>query len=257
MIRSCAGLIVLWCGPMFGQAPVFEVASIRTGAPFTMDLLRSGGVGMKIDAARVVIRSWSFADLIGAAYRVRTDQISGPDWMGSLRFDVQAKMPDGALPDQVPEMLQSLLAERFKLAVRSGQKTMPVYGLTVGKSGPKLQASTAAGSSPSGCIAVTGGHRLCRKMTMEDLANLLTQLSRMYAVMPPGGMTWGIDAPTVDLTGLTGAYDFTMDYGPGSEDTGGGPVMDAVERLGLRLEMQKRPYDIIIIDHLEKVPTEN
>jgi uncharacterized protein (TIGR03435 family) len=62
--------------------------------------------------------------------------------------------------------------------------------------------------------------------------------------------------PTVDLTGLNGVYDFTMDYGPDS-DNGGGPVMDAVEKLGLKLEPQKRLYDLIVIDQLEKVPTEN
>jgi uncharacterized protein (TIGR03435 family) len=221
-----------------------------------MELLRSGGVGMKINASRVVIRSWSLADIIGAAYRVRIDQISGPPWMGSQRFDIQATMPEGALPDQVPEMLQALLIERFRMVARRSQKVMSVYAITLGKNRPKLQESGAGDSSPSGCTAGAGGHRVCHRMSMEDLANLLTQLNRMYAAMPPGAMTWGIDLPTVDLTGLNGVYDFTMDYGPDS-DNGGGPVMDAVEKLGLKLEPQKRLYDLVLIDQLEKVPTEN
>src|SRR5215469_11485042 len=109
-------LLIFACRILFAQAPgpAFEVASIRTGAPFSMDLLRSGGIGMKIEPGRVVIHSWSFSDLIGAAYQVRTDQIDGPDWMNSLRFDVQAKMPAGATASQVPEMLQALLATRFQ-----------------------------------------------------------------------------------------------------------------------------------------------
>jgi uncharacterized protein (TIGR03435 family) len=222
-----------------------------------MELLRSGGIGMKIEPGRVVIKSWSFADLIGAAYRVRTDQIEGPDWMGALRFDVQAKMAEGTTAEQVPEMLQALLAARFGLKARRGQKEMPVYVLTVRKGGPSLQESAAGDANPSGCLTISGGHRLCRKMTMADLANLLTQLSRMYAAMPPGGMAWGIEAPTVDMTGLSGSYDFRMDYGPGTEETGGGSVMDAVDRLGLKLEKQKRPYDLIVVEHLEKVPTDN
>ena len=94
-------------------------------------------------------------------------------------------------------------------------------------------------------------------MTMAALADLLTQLSRMYAAMPPGGMPWGIEAPTVDMTGLTGAYDFRMDYGPGTEETGGGSVMDAVDRLGLKLDKQKRSYDRIVVESLANVPTDN
>jgi uncharacterized protein (TIGR03435 family) len=257
--RVRQALLAAGCGLLFGQAapPAFEVASIRTGAPFSMDLLRSGGIGMNIEPGRVVIHSWSFADLIGAAYQVRTDQIDGPDWMNALRFDVQAKMPEGTTAGQVPEMLQALLAARFQLRARRSQKEMPVYVLTAKKGGPRLQESAPGDTTPSGCATINGGHRLCHRMTMAGLADLLTQLSRMYAAMPPGGMNWGIEAPTVDMTGLTAAYDFAMDYGPGSEETGGGSVIDAVDRLGLKLEKQKRPYDLIVVEHLEKVPTEN
>ena len=212
---------------------------------------------MKIEPGRVVIHSWSFADLIGAAYRVRTDQIDGPDWMNALRFDVQAKIPDGATAEQVPEMLQSLLAARFQLRARRAQKEMPVYVLTVKKGGPRLQESSAGDASPSGCVIVSGGHRLCHKMTMSGLADLLTQLSRMYKAMPPGGMNWGIEAPAIDMTGLNAAYDFAMDYGPGPEESGGGSIFDAVDRVGLKLERQRRPYDQIVVEHLEKAPTED
>ena len=254
------GLASICCGLAFAQAPVdkpqFEVASIRTGAPFSMELLRSGGVGMKINGSRVIIRSWSLADIIGAAFRVRIDQISGPQWMGSQRFDIQATIPEGASAEQVPEMLQALLADRFKMAAHHGEKMMSVYALTAGKGRPKLDESGAGDTSPAGCTTLSGAHRMCRKMSMQDLASLLTQLNRMYNAMPPGGMTWGIDLPTVDATGLTGVYDFAMDYGPENID-GGGPVMDAVEKLGLKLEIQKRPYAVIVVDRLEKMPTEN
>lgn len=219
-------MCVLGFGLLFGQAraagPAFEVASIRSGAPFSMELLRSGGIGMKIDPSRVTIRSWSLTDIVGAAYKVRADQIAGPDWMGTQRFDVQAKLPEGASADQVPEMLQALLVTRFHMSARRGQKEMPVYALTAKKGGLRMQQSSVDEPGPSGCTTMSGGHRFCHKMTMEDLSNLLTQLSRMYAAMPPGGMPWGIELPTVDQTGLAGTYDFNMDYGPGSEDAGGG-----------------------------------
>jgi uncharacterized protein (TIGR03435 family) len=222
-----------------------------------MDLLRSGGVGMKIEPTRVTIRSWSFLDLIGAAYRIRTDQIAGPEWMSALRWDVQAIIPAGAKSDEVPEMLQSLLAIRFSMRSHRAQKDFPVYALTAGsKDSLRLRESSPTDTTPSGCTS-TSNHRTCHRMSMSALADLLTQLSRMYAAMPPGGMNWGIEAPTIDMTNLPGAYDFPMDYGPGAEDIGGGSVMDAVERLGLRLEKQRRPYEQIVIDHLEKSPTEN
>ena len=258
--RIYLAVAALQCGLAVAQTtapgPHFEVASIRIGQPFSMELLRSGGVGMKISGTRVIIRSWTLADIIGAAYRVRIDQISGPSWMGMQRFEIQATMPEGSPAEQVPEMLQALLAERFKMVARRGEKMMAVYGLTVGKGKLKLQESAAGDESASGCTTVSGSHRMCRRMTMQDLANLLTSLNRMYNAMPPGAMTWGIDLPTVDLTGLTGAYDFAMDYGPETTENGG-PVMEAVEKLGLRLESQKRGYEQIVIERLEKMPTEN
>jgi len=222
-----------------------------------MELLRSGGIGMKIDGSRVAIRSWSFADLVGAAYRVRTDQISGPPWLGTQRFDIQAALPAGTTPDQVPEMLQTLLSERFHMVAQRSQKLMPVYALTVGKGRLQLRTSgpSADDPTPSGCSTGPASHRVCHRTTMEDLANLLTQLNRMYVAMPPGAMTWGIDLPTINQTGLPGAYDFTMDYGPDPEN--GGSVMVAVEKLGLKLEQQKHTYDFIVIEQLDKTPTEN
>lgn len=261
MIRRCISLVVVALSGTYALAqnspgPHFEVASIRNGLPFSMELLRSGGIGMKINATRVQIRSWSLAEIISAAYRVRIDQISGPQWMGGQRFDIQATLREGTPPDQVPEMLQALLAERFGMVAHRTEKPMSIYTLTMGKGRPKLQESAADDATPSGCMTSNGGHRECHRMSMPDLANLLTSLSRMYAAMPPGAMSWGIEFATVDMTGLKGVYDFTMNYGPESSENGGS-VIDAVEKLGLKLEVQKRPFDLIVVDKLEKVPTEN
>jgi uncharacterized protein (TIGR03435 family) len=222
-----------------------------------MELLHSGGIGMKIDGKRVLIRGWSLADLTGAAFRVRVDQISGPDWIGSQRFDIQAVIPEGAKAEQVPEMLQALLGDRFRMAAHRGQKVASVYALTVGKGGLGLQPSAPGDTGKPGCAPASGGRRVCHRMSMEDLATLLTGLSRMSASMPPGAMSWGIDFPAVDLTGLKGTYDFTMSFGPGAPEEGGGSVVDAVEKLGLKLELRKSPADVVIIDHIEKSPTEN
>jgi uncharacterized protein (TIGR03435 family) len=249
--------LAAWLAPLaFSQTGAFEVASIHAGT-FSMELLHSGGVGMKIDGARVLVRGWSLADLAGAAFRVRVDQISGPDWMRTQRFDIQAVMPPDAKADQAPEMLEALLHDRFGMQAHRGQRTASVYALTVGKGGAKLQPSAPGDTTASGCIPLSAGRRMCRRTSMEDLATLLSGLSRMSASMPPGAMSWGIDFPAEDVTGLTGTFDFAMSFGPGNPDEGGGSVMDAVEKLGLKLELQKRPVDVVYIDHIEKLPSEN
>ena len=92
----------------------------------------------------------SLADLIRVAYRVKPYQLSGPDWMTAERFDVLAKMPEGATREQVPEMLKALLAEPFKLAVHRESKEHAVYALVVGKGGPKLKESAPDADAPAG-----------------------------------------------------------------------------------------------------------
>jgi uncharacterized protein (TIGR03435 family) len=108
-----------------------------------------GGIGcglprLTMDAGRVNFACVSVADLIGYAYGVRPDQITGPDWLterGAQRFDVVAKLPPGASESQVPQMFQSLLIERFKLAIHQSSKEVPGYALVLDKSGLKLKAA--------------------------------------------------------------------------------------------------------------------
>ena len=244
-------------GQTSSPGPAFELAAIRNGAPFSMDLLRSGGIGMKINPPRVVIQSWALTDMIGAAFRVRADQIAGPDRMNGQRFDIEALMPERASASQVPEMLETLLRDRFKMVARRGEKLMPVYALTVAKGGPRLQESTPGDTTPSGCVGGGASGRVCHRMTMEDLCRMLTSLSRMSAGMPAGTMSWGIELPALDETGLKGTYDFTMMFGPGNPEDGGGSVVDALAKLGLKLESRNRPYEFVTVEQIEKAPSAN
>jgi uncharacterized protein (TIGR03435 family) len=299
----------------------FEVATIKPAKmPNPADMMNGKAhVGMKTDAARVDIGFMSLNDLIGMAYKVKTYQISGPDWMGAMneRFDVLAKMPEGATKEQVPEMLQALLAERFKLAIHHDTKERPVYALVVGKGGSKLkespadppapaaaeksdpapgeaaEATPAADPSPqvklhtnsdgSGTATVhgpdgnakmsfstNGMHMEFEKMTMAKLAETVTPF---------------LDRPVVDMTDLKGNYQVALDLAmedlknvarkvgvavpgaaPASGDAGlpsdavsdpTGSVFKSVLQLGLKLEPRKTPLDLIVIDHVEKMPTEN
>src|SRR3954452_12602697 len=140
-------LLIVTVGAAMAQAPAakpqFEVATIKLAPPLNPAMAAAGKmhVGMNIDAARVDIGYLSLNDLIMVAYKVKQHQVVGPDWMKNQRFDILAKLPEGATKEQVPEMLQGLLAERFGLTFHKEMKEQSVYGLLVGKGGPKMKES--------------------------------------------------------------------------------------------------------------------
>ena len=305
-----SAVLVLAAGAALGQAsapgPVFEVASVKPAAPLDASKIMSGQmhVGMRMDAARVDIGSMSLADLIRVAYRVKPYQVSGPDWMTSERFDVLAKLPEGASREQVPEMLQALLAERFKLAVHRESKEHAVYALVVGKNGPKLKESPpdadapAGGGAPAGLdvsvsgrgentqVSISGGPIGTAHMSMGPNGTMRLEAPKITMAALADTLSRFFDRPVVDLTELKGTYQVALDLsmedlrnaamtmgimGPGmgagrgaaraaadtASDPGGLSVFEAVQQLGLKLEPRKVPLDLIVIDHLEKAPTEN
>jgi uncharacterized protein (TIGR03435 family) len=125
--------------------PTFEVAVIKPSLPMStaLPLLMQGKlkVGMSIDKARVDMGFVTLTDLIVTACNVKPHQISGPDWLSMERFDIQAKLPEGASEDQVPEMLRAMLVERFGMKTHMESRTVAAYALVVGKNGAKLQPS--------------------------------------------------------------------------------------------------------------------
>jgi uncharacterized protein (TIGR03435 family) len=284
MIRSIvrAGLMVIMAGAVFAQtpaqAPAFEVASIKPAAPSTDGKMR---VSMGNDPGRVNYSNVTLKDVLQRAYRVKRHQITGPSWLDSDRFDIVAKVPEGVPNDQIPEMLQSLLNERFKLTLHREKKEMPVYALVVGKNGPKLEKAEDGESAPDkrqGIMVRDGltlgtarmeGH----KVTLSRFADMLSNM---------------LDRPVTDQTEIQGNYNFTLDVstedlmkggvkmqarggaagpeGPGGASGDGGPapesapglsIFSAIQKLGLKLEPRKAPLDFIVIDKGERVPTEN
>jgi len=137
----------------FAQAPasgpVFDVVSVRPAAPIDqatmLATLRSGKrpQTMKIEGSRATYTYMSLKELIAYGYKVRAYQVSGPDWLATDRFDIAAKMPDGASKDDVPAMLKAMLIDRFKLAAHIETKDHPVLGLMAAKGGSKLQEAPA------------------------------------------------------------------------------------------------------------------
>jgi uncharacterized protein (TIGR03435 family) len=239
--------VILIAGILSAQtnAISFEVASIRA---------HKGEVTFSADPAvrgsRVTGTASTLLDMITVAYGVRYDQISNaPNWTNTDRFDLEAKAPGDTPPtaEQARLMLQHLLAERFQLRLHRETRDLPVYALLVGKNGTRLKASDPSareGSSVQG--TATGLHMETKKGSMEKLAQQLS-------------FTAG--RPVIDKTGLTGTYEYTLDWFPAnripsSESNVTSMFIALQEQLGLQLESTKAPQEVLVIDRVEK-PSEN
>jgi uncharacterized protein (TIGR03435 family) len=233
--------LILVAGSLRAQAPaagpVFDVASIRPSVPITPEMVQAGKihVGMKIDGARVDIGNFTLLQLIIRAYDVKSYQVQGLPWMipTAQRYDIVANLPDGATKEQVPQMLQALLADRFKLVVRKETKDQKVYALVVAKGGPKMKetpAPTPAPDAPAANPGVTGsssvtisqskggssevstGTGLRQKMTPSaDGKSMHFEISKATMALFAEGMTPLVDRPIVDMTELKGDYEVAFD----------------------------------------------
>lgn len=241
IVLSAASLIPAQQKP---ASPAFEVASVRVSPPIGGQ--NTGMLGVQIDAGHLRYTNVGLGFLLTRAYGLAGDQISGipNEFRYPLAYEILATFPSDRGEDQIPLMLQTLLADRFKLAVHRETRPTPVYTLVVAKNGPKLkvsQAETMSRGNPR------RGHFEARKVTMAVLASMLA------------GSGW-TDRPVLDQTGLTDAYDFILDWTPDdmkSDELSAPSLFTAVqEQLGLKLEPQTVPREFLVIDHVEK-PADN
>lgn len=228
--------------------PEFEVATVKP-----VDLSKLGdAISMNLGTVRreeVTFGNATLNDCIRFAYNMASDaQIAGPDWIKSKQFlyDVVAKGTPGVSREQLQAMMQTLLAERFKLVTHRGQKEMSYYALVPAKNRPKIQPVAAV---PDGFRGTNYGGRINNILQMPGLAYLLSRFET--------------ERPIIDRTGLSGMYEVKLEWTPARQaqnaDTAPGPsLFTAVnEQLGLKLEARKGPVEILIVDSAEKVPTEN
>jgi uncharacterized protein (TIGR03435 family) len=232
---------ILLAAALWSQS--FEVASIKPLAPSDRGLPGQ----MLRDPGQVIYHNVSLENLLAQAYRIKNFQMAGPDWLDSDRFDIVAKLPPEAHDDQLPVMLQGLLKERFLLAFHREPKTMSAYVLLTGKAGPKMRAAQSEGGVRT-TIGATRRH-LSGRVSMVTLAGLLSNM---------------LDRPVVDRTDLQGIYDVDLEWSvddiPDRTVQANDPpslVTALQEKLGLRLDTRKAPVDIYVIDHVERVPTQN
>jgi uncharacterized protein (TIGR03435 family) len=265
-----AGAFVLACSAGLGQTPAqaadasvtFDVAAVRPARSSGGDQAFSGGPGTA-SPGRINYTNCSLQTLLLIAYGVlpnRLDRLSGPAWLRTEMFDIAAKVPEGATPDQVPLMLQNLLIERFKLALHREPKEAEGYALVVAKNGPaaKLKEPAGASTAKDGFPKIPAGVYQNYSVNPEKTAaRLVARRSTMAQIAATFRGPLGVDV--VDRTGLTGTYDVTLYFNPGGtiEDPTGNFRATVERELGLRLEKAKVPVDVLVIDHIEKVPTEN
>jgi uncharacterized protein (TIGR03435 family) len=283
-----AGCLILLCQSAFGQEDnvKFEVASVRASGETTSTPANSsiqGGPGTT-DPERFTVHNFPLSALLLKAYEVQNYQISAPDWLASARFNIEAKIPPGTTEVRFNAMLRDLLAERFNLTLHHETKTMAAYELTAAKNGPKLQEADM--NAPPPPVREPGSRPLVIGIPDSvGFPQIPPGRPMMLGMMTDGIMRWSANVqslsnltsflsnelgrPVIDKSGLTGKYDFTLAYSrdglrpraydAAQADPSGGPtLLNALEKqLGLRLESKKDDVDILVIDHIDKTPTDN
>jgi uncharacterized protein (TIGR03435 family) len=291
------GIAVCACAIAFGQAAkslTFEVASVRPSAPVppTGGVYfgpARGGPGTP-DPGQI---TWSYATMramLLTAYDVKNYQINGPAWMDTERYDVIAKVPAGASIEQVARMWQGLLAERFGMTVHHESKEFQVEELVIAKGGPKLKETSwdPAAPLPPGPPQRKNGELISPGVVLTIFPGPSVKAHTVAMAQPISQLTTMLSGqrnhPVLDKTGLTGKYDFTLDYAmnlsglqlplpppppgapelgpagaPGETASDPGPDLAAAvqQQLGLGLVAGRAKLDVVVIDHVEKIPTEN
>jgi uncharacterized protein (TIGR03435 family) len=247
---------IVFAPAAFGQAPAFDVASVKVSQSGG----EGGGRGMRgretiqVSPDGVIMRNVSMRSCTRWAYHVLEYQVSGPDWINVERYDINAKAAGEVPEDQLRVMMQSLLAERFKMTTHRQTKEMQAYLLQVAKGGLKVKESASEGEMD---VKPDQG-RMQVSFQRATITNLVDALVNVFR------------APVIDETGMKGKYDVTinmakylpdMGHGPGSGEAPPDPqaiVMRGLqEELGLKLEPKKMPIELVVIDHVEKAPVAN
>jgi len=270
---------------LYSQAPAprveFEVASVKV-SPAVPD--GSVNVGVYVDGAMVRCNYLSLRNYLTIAYDVKDYQIAGPDWLASDHFDISAKIPAGPSGEaSLRAMMKSLLEDRFKLVQHRETRDLPEYALIVGKNGLKIKELPADATTDDNGkvdVNVTGGGRGGTVVNLGAGSYLSYNASKLEAhhvtfasIME--SLSKFLDRPVVDMTGLTGKYDFTLDYSieelrnlvrsygadasriPDSAGDPSASIFTSLEGIGLKLDPRKAPVEVLVVDRAERVPTAN
>jgi uncharacterized protein (TIGR03435 family) len=233
-------LVAAMGGALLGQE--FEAVSVRPNNSGRFDSHSHSDQGL-LTATNLTLRS-----LISTAFGIADYQLEGPDWLATERFDISAKFPEALPKDRdkynaaMSTMMRKMLEDRFKLAAHREKKTLSVYGLTVAKTGVKFKEAPQGHSRSNSHDNYYEGSGI----GMDQFAEYLSR---------------HMDMPVLDMTGLKGAYEMTLQWFPDPKtgETPQGPALREAlqEQLGLKLENRKAPIEIVVVDHADKTPSEN
>ncbi|HEY2382831.1 MAG TPA: TIGR03435 family protein [Terriglobia bacterium] len=268
-MKRLAFICLAFCCSLLGQATTpgtaaFEVASVKPSASASDRALIQAVPG------RLLMENFAPRTLIVLAYGVGDYQVAGgPSWIGSDRFDVQAKAEGNATVQQMEgPMLQSLLVERFKLAFHRETQQLPVYELTRSNTNAKLQL-TKDGSCTTYSLAAPAppppapgapGTVFCGfpHLTQAGTNRAIDGTGVSMATLA-GNIARTVRRAVIDKTGLTGAYDLHLEWTEAPMNIPNPDVSDrpsiftaVTEQLGLKLESAKVPVEVIVIDHVER-----
>jgi uncharacterized protein (TIGR03435 family) len=258
-------------------ASAFEVASVQPSRP------GDANTGVGIAPGRITLANWTVKGLLGYAYNL--EPVGGPGWADSKKYDIDLRVndslayesgklietnvagrfPPGLRHDQLRSMLQSLLADEFKLRLSRETRQEPIYALVIAKGGPKLHEANVSDTYADGIVGPDGlnvgpnrgtgqdGRFTAQALPMPTVAEVLTKI---------------LGRTVLDETGLTGEYDFTLEWTPikshaateeqqgadsASPESVGPSIFTAIhEQLGLKLESRETTVDVLVIDHAEK-----
>jgi uncharacterized protein (TIGR03435 family) len=258
MLRAlyCIVLVALAASPVFGQSsatPGFEIADVHASAP-----RMNPGAGVRPGAVRngvYEIANGTMLDLIRIAYMVEADKVlGGPSWLELDRFDVTAKVPPSTTMDTARPMLQTLLADRFKLVVRDEKKEMTTWVLSEASPGSAKLLRSQGGIAPScqGQPEPPNVKGVCRNQSMIGFLNTLQGVARTY-----------VNGPITNATGLTGSWDFDIVFTQNREQlkelgAQGISLFDALEKqLGLKLEQKTITTQTFNVVSVNRTPTAN
>lgn len=263
MMRRLLSTLGVFCGlsgAVLGQhaspaKPAFMIADVHDSPHMAFPF--SNGGELKVD--RYNLRQSTIVDMIALAYGVKVEMVQGgPSWLEMKRFDIAAKADPKTSAADLKLMLQSLLAERFKLAMHKGEAPMPAYLLTAPGGKTKMKQSAEGEDKncrPDPTPQTAGGAPLivvsCTGMGVDELATFLNQVANGYLM-----------EPVLNQTGLEGTWDFTLKWtGMGQRAKAGAEavsIFDAVDKdLGLKLELKTAPRPVWIVDSVNEKPTAN
>ena len=236
-------LAVAWAS--YAQAPAFDAVSLKANKT------ESTGSSSNTHHGVLTGTNINLRNLIMRAYGLLDYQIIGPEWIVSERFDIAAKPPAGAKDEDFPAMMRTMLQDRFKLQAHKDNRVFPVYGLIAGKNGPKIQPVEDKGGNSTNS---NRGFFKCDNCRMTGVAGWLSRQ---------------MDRPVLDMTELPGVYNLVLNFTPENAEPSRNdgtaekketypPLLTAIqEQWGLKLDPRKAPLEVLVIDHIERVPTEN